>query len=32
MLEKQLDVGDKADFKFHDVKTWLRNNYDTHIA
>ena len=29
---KMLDYKDKVNFKIHDVKTWLPNNYSAHIA
>ena len=31
-LEKRLDQKEKVNFKFCDVKTWEKNNYNTHIA
>ena len=32
MQEKWLDKKDKANFKVHDVTTWLTNTYGTHIV
>ena len=31
-VEKGLDWKDKVNFKFYDVKAWLTNNFNTHIA
>ena len=30
--EKRLDLKDKANFESYDLKTWLTNYYNTHIA
>ena len=30
--EKQLDKRVKVNFKIYDVKNWIRNNHNTHIA
>ena len=32
MQKRQLDQKSKADFKIHDVTTWLTNNNNTYIA
>ena len=32
MYKKRLDWKDKVNFKIHDVKTWLTNKCNTHIA
>ena len=31
-VEKQLDQKDKVYFKIYDVRTWSKNNCNTHIA
>ena len=32
MYKKWLDEKPKVNFKIYDVKTWLINNYNTHVA
>ena len=31
-VEKRFDWKDKVNFNFYDVKAWLTNNFNTHIA
>ena len=31
-VAKRLDEKDKVNFKFYDVRAWLTNNCNTHIA